>query len=143
MPERRGRERGETATRSGPCAAAPGRAGGDAELGALSSWRPIAELEELALNPALAPTRVFPGDANDQAAYLLWDRRSTTTRSTSESRPAAANQFPVPAQDGGRCEQQAADGESAAESCQTQAVGWEQVWLLDVAAQDGDLMPEG
>ena len=27
-------------TRLGRCAAAPGRAGGDAELGALSSWRP-------------------------------------------------------------------------------------------------------
>jgi hypothetical protein len=49
----------------------------------------------------------------------------------------------VPARDGGRCEQQAADGESAAESCQKQAVGGEQVWSLDMAAQDGDFMPEG
>jgi hypothetical protein len=49
----------------------------------------------------------------------------------------------VPAQDGGRCEQQAAEGESAAESCQKQAVGREQVWSLDMTAQDGDLMPEG
>ena len=61
----------------------------------------------------------------------------------SESRPAAADQFPVPAQDGGRCEQQAADGKSAAESCQKQAVAREQVWSLDMTAQDGDLMPEG
>ncbi len=49
----------------------------------------------------------------------------------------------MPAQDGGRGEQQAADGESAAESCQKQAVGREQVWSLDMAAEDGDLMPEG
>ena len=68
------------------------------------------ELEKFTLNPALAPTRVFTGHANDQAAYLPWDRWATTTGSTSESRPAAADQFPVPAQDGGRCEQQAADG---------------------------------
>ena len=63
--------------------------------------------------------------------------------STSESRPAAADQFPVPAQDGGRGEQQATDGKYAAESCEKQAVGREQVWALDMAAQDGELMPEG
>jgi hypothetical protein len=103
----------------------------------------MAEFEQFTLNSALAPTRVFSGHANDQAAYLLWDRWATTTGSTSETRPAAADQFPVPAQDGGRCEQQAAGGESAAESCQKQAVGREQVWSLDMAAQDGDLMPEG
>jgi hypothetical protein len=40
-------------------------------------------------------------------------------------------------------EQQATDGESAAESCQKQAVSRDQVWSLDMAAQDGDLMPEG
>src|SRR5215472_14532014 len=61
----------------------------------------MAELEQFTLNPALAPTRVFTGHANDQAAYLLCDRRATTTGSASESRPAAADQFPVPAQDGG------------------------------------------
>jgi len=77
----------------------------------------MAELEQLALNPALVPARVFSGHANDQAAYLLWDRWATTMGSTSESRPAAVDQLPVPAQDGGRGEQQAADGESAAESC--------------------------
>jgi hypothetical protein len=104
---------------------------------------PIAELEEFTLNPALAPMRVFSGHANDQVAYLLWDPWATTTGSTSASRPAAADQFPVPAQDGGWCEQQAADGESAAESCEKQAVGREQVWSLDPAAQDGDLVPEG
>jgi hypothetical protein len=49
----------------------------------------------------------------------------------------------VPAQNGGRSEQQATDGESAAESCQKQAVGREQVWSPGMAAQDGDLMPEG
>ena len=48
----------------------------------------------------------------------------------------------MPAQDGGRGEQQAADGESAAESCQKQAVCREKVWSLDMA-EDGDLMPEG
>ena len=91
----------------------------------------------------MAPATVLPGHANDQAAYLLWDRWATTTGSTSESRPAAADQFPVPAQDGGRCEQQAPDGQSAAESGQNQAVGREQVWSLHLAAEDGDLMPEG
>jgi len=60
-----------------------------------------------------------------------------------KARPAAANQFPVPAQDGGLCEQQAADGESAAESHQKQVVGREQFWSLDMTTQDGDLMPEG
>ncbi len=49
----------------------------------------------------------------------------------------------MPAQDGGQGEQQAADGKSAAESCQKQAVGREQVWSLDMAVQDGDLMPKG
>jgi hypothetical protein len=49
----------------------------------------------------------------------------------------------VPAQDGGRREQQAPDGQSAAESCQNQAVGPEQVWSLDLAAEDGHLMSEG
>ncbi len=68
-------------------------------------------------------TGSFRGHANDQAAYLLSDRRATTTGSTPESSPAAADQFPMPAQDGGRCEQQAADWESATESCQEQAVG--------------------
>jgi len=34
-------------------------------------------------------------------------------------------------------------GESAAESCQKQAVGPEQAWSLDLAAQDGDFVPEG
>ena len=38
---------------------------------------------------------------------------------------------------------QAPDGQSAAEGCQKQAVGREQVWSLDLAAEDGDLMPQG
>jgi hypothetical protein len=32
---------------------------------------PIAKLEQFALDPALAPTWVFAGHADDQAAYLL------------------------------------------------------------------------
>ena len=43
------------------------------------------QLEELTLNPALAPTGVFRGHAHAQATHLLRDRRATTTWSTSES----------------------------------------------------------
>ena len=49
----------------------------------------------------------------------------------------------MPAKDGGRGEQQATDGESAAESCRTKAVGREQVWSFDLAAEYSDLMSDG
>jgi hypothetical protein len=41
------------------------------ELADSGVGEPIAKLEEFALDPALAPTRVFGGDADDEAAYLL------------------------------------------------------------------------
>jgi hypothetical protein len=79
---------------------------------------PIAKLEEFALDPGLAPPWVFGGHADDEAAYLLGDRRPSATGSAAESSPPSADQFPVPAKDCGRGKQQTAGREPAAESCQ-------------------------
>jgi hypothetical protein len=104
---------------------------------------PIAKLEEFALDPALAPTWVFGGDADDQAAHHLGDRRPSATESAAESSPPSADQFPVPAEECGRSKEQTPGRQSAAESCQDQAVRWKQLWLLDMAAKDGDLVSDG
>ncbi len=86
-----------------------------------ASSLPNSELEQFTLNPALAPTPVFTSRANDQAAYLLWDREATTTGSTSESRPAAADHFPVPGQTTG------AEGPNQRRETPRQPVRWSTV----------------
>lgn len=54
------------------------------------------------LRAVMPPFALVPGRGDWESAGVA--------RSTSESKPAPADQVPVPAQDGGSCEQQTADG---------------------------------
>jgi hypothetical protein len=56
-----------------------------------------AELEELALDAAIAPARVLPCQAEDQLVQLAPEQWSPT-RSCSVASPLPADQFPVPAE---------------------------------------------
>jgi len=102
-----------------------------------------AELEEFALDAAIAPSRVLSGHLQDQGLDLLSDWWPSTAGSPWECRPLVPNQLAMPAQQGGRREHQLAGLEVAAEGGQDQPIGWQQIGPFDLAAQDGDLVPKG
>jgi len=60
----------------------------------------------------------------------------------SRSSSGPSYQFAMPAQRGGRREDQSTPGESPAEGRKDQTVGGLEFWALDLAAEDGDLVAE-
>ena len=52
-----------------------------------------AELAELALEAEIAPARVLAGEAENQAAHLLRDRRASPSRPASEHGPASTDEL--------------------------------------------------
>src|SRR6266852_8440048 len=95
----------------------------------------VAKLKQLALDPAIAPPRVFAPEADDQLPELLRDRRSATTRSQPESRPAPTHEFAVPAEQGSWGEHQPPRRKSQAKSREDKAIGRNELRPLYVAAQ--------
>ncbi len=59
---------------------------------------PVAQLDQLALDAAIAPARVLTTEAEDQLSELLRNRRPATARSQPESRPVLTHEFAVPEQ---------------------------------------------
>ncbi len=104
---------------------------------------PTAALEQLPLDAALAPTRILAGEAKDQTTQLIRDRRPASAWSPTKGRPAPADQFPVPAEQGGRREQESAGRQPEAGRGQDDTVRRQQLRPLDLAAQNCNLMAEG
>ena len=83
----------------------------------------VAELEQLALDSAIAPARVLASQAQDQFAQLIRDRRPASPRKQAEGRPMLAYQLPMPAKQGRWGEEEAAGRQSQAQSSQDQPIG--------------------
>ena len=101
-----------------------------------------AQLEELTLDTAIAPTRVFARQPENQLLQLGRDRWPAVPGTAGEGGPASLYQLAVPAHQGGRREEQTTSGESSTQSGEDQAVGGQEPWALDLAAEDGDLVAE-
>jgi hypothetical protein len=86
----------------------------------------IAELEEFALDAAIAPTWVLVSQAQNHLAQLIRDRRPTSPWAQAKGRPMLAHQFPMPAEQRGRREEQAPRRQSRAQSSQDHPVGRQQ-----------------
>jgi|SRR5579872_4784690 len=84
----------------------------------------ITELEQFSLDPAIAPTRILTGQAQDQLFELVADRGATSTWAPTISGPVPAYQLPMPAQQGTGREDEASCRQPPAERSQDQPVGW-------------------
>src|SRR5712692_8713842 len=103
----------------------------------------VAELEELALDAAIAPTRVLPAQTQNQVAQLIRDWWPASPRAQAEGRPMFAHQLPMPAEQRGGREEQAPRWQSRAQRGQDHPVGRQQVRALDLPTQNRDLVAEG
>ena len=103
----------------------------------------VAELEELTLDAAIAPTWVLATQTQNQVAQLIRDWRPASPRAQGEGGPMPAHQLPVPAEQRGGREEQAPRRQSQAQRGQDHPVGRQQVRPLDLPTQNGDLVAEG
>src|SRR5216684_2876887 len=103
----------------------------------------VAELEELALDAAIAPTWVLPAQTQNQVAQLIRDWWPASPRAQAEGRPMFAHQLPMPAEQRGGREEQAPRWQSHAHCSQDHPVGRQQVRPLDLTTENGDLVAEG
>src|SRR5437667_243690 len=67
----------------------------------------VAELEELALDAAIAPTWVLAAQTQNQVAQLIRDWRPASPRAQAEGGPMLAHKLPMPAEQRGGREEQA------------------------------------
>jgi hypothetical protein len=104
---------------------------------------PVAQLEQLALDPAIAPTRVLTPQLQNQLPELLRDWRPATTRSQPESRPVPTHEFAVPAEQGVWREHQPPGRQSQAQGGEDKAIGRNELRPIHLTAQNGHLMAEG
>src|SRR5579859_4768721 len=100
------------------------------------------ELEQFALDATISPAWVLSCHLEDQGFGLLGETRSATTGAALKGCPLAPDQLVMPAQQRGRREHQLARLKVATEGDQDQPVGWQESGPLDLAAQDGDLVPK-
>ncbi len=103
----------------------------------------VAQLEQLALNPPIAPEGILPSQPEDYVLQLSRDRGPAAAGSLAEGSPAPARQLAMPAQEGGRREEQAGRRQVAADGGQDQAITRGQFRTLDLATEDGQLMTQG
>jgi len=103
---------------------------------------PVAELEQFALDPAVAPAGVLPRHAFDQRHDGVVDRRASGAVRVG---PLPRDQASMPSQDGSRCHQPVLaqqSGESANQRGEHSAIGLVQPRARVGPAQHGDLVPQ-
>src|SRR5579859_4647860 len=107
----------------------------------------VAELEHLALDPAVAPARILAGESEDEILDLRVEAAPASRRSTMEGGPLAANQFAMPSEERlGTGEEGGGPGrtrDETAESGQEEAIGCAPFGTGDLPFQDPELMAEG
>src|SRR6266536_2427284 len=84
-----------------------------------------------------------PVQHEDYVLQLSRNRGPAAAGSLAEGSPAPAHQLAMPAQDGGRREEQAGRRQVAADGGQDQAITRGQFRTLDLATEDGQLMTQG
>jgi len=105
-----------------------------------------AELEELALDPAIAPSRVLLGHLDDQLFPLGILADSAASWPARVECPLPADQLAVPAQQRLRADQEGPPdrtGKETAKGGEDQPVAVPEARPTDVALEDADLMAEG
>jgi hypothetical protein len=107
----------------------------------------MAKLVQLALDAAIAPSRVLAGQTQDQLLALggHWRTTEMATRATPKCSPLSTDQLTVPAEDGLRADQEGRPGWSrqpAAERCQEQTISGLPARTLGLALEDANLMAE-
>jgi hypothetical protein len=103
----------------------------------------MAEFEQLAADPHVAPERVLLRQPEHQLLALSRQLRPPGTAAAAECRPAPTDQSPVPAQDGGRLHQeQRAGGQLTAERGQDHSIGCPPARPPGGASEDKQLLAE-
>jgi len=103
-----------------------------------------AEVEQLALDPLVAPAGILGGQTDDQLLDFRVERRSPA--STTGIGPGAGDQAAVPAQQRLRLDQEAGPAgpwQQAADGGEQGAVGGFELGSWELAAQDGELVAQG
>src|ERR1039458_9772897 len=97
---------------------------------------------QLALDAAIAPGRVLPGQSENHRHRSGWDTRPPRTVGLS---PLAADQVPVPAEQGLGLHEESTSTSSVHESTQSgdqRSIRWTEYWASDLATKNGDLVTE-
>ncbi len=102
---------------------------------------PVAQLEQLALDPAIAPAWVLAPEAEDHLSEFLRGRGAATARTETEGGPMLTHQLAVPTEQGGWREHQPPGRQSQAQSGEDKAIRHE-IRPLHLTAQNGHLMAE-
>jgi hypothetical protein len=102
----------------------------------------VAQAGELALDAAVAPARILPGQLLDEFADVVWDGRASRGAGVG---PFSLDQAPVPGKQGARRHEAVhaeAGGQQPGQGGEHGAVSPVWLWPGDLAAQYGDLMTE-
>jgi hypothetical protein len=105
----------------------------------------MSELEQLAANPWVAPSRVLLGHPQHQLPALGRDPRSPPPRPVAERCPLPLHQGAMPAQYGSRSHQQSCPRrlrQPIAHGRQQDSIAWLPTYPLDLALQDLNLTPQ-
>jgi hypothetical protein len=105
----------------------------------------MAEAEEFALDAAVAPARVFAGEAEDELVEF-GRSRALPTRAPAVGGPLATDEVTVPPEQGlgaGQEGEPGGPGEDAADGCEEDAIGGLPAWTADLAFEDAELVAEG
>ena len=104
----------------------------------------VAEAKEFALDAAVAPARVLAGEAKDELVEF-GRNLALSARTSAVSRPLAADEVAVPAEQSLRAGQQgepSRSGKDAADGGEEEAIGGLPVWTTDLALEDTELVTE-
>jgi hypothetical protein len=140
----RTRRRACPGTDAGSSAAAGRRADSGLRQDAADGARadPVTESEQFALDAAMAPGLVLPGEPDHQVAHLSVDRWPTRPV---RIRPRPAGQPAVPGQQGRRCDgpvQEQFARQQSSQRGQHRTIRPRQPRPADLAAEHGHLMPQ-
>src|SRR5262249_12586549 len=105
-----------------------------------------AQLQELALDPAISPSRILPGKEHDQILAFGALARPAAPRPPSGKCPLPPDQLPVPAQQGLRADQEGSPGrarEDPSKGGQDQAIGRLEAGPTNLTFENTDLVTEG
>ena len=103
----------------------------------------MAQLQQLTLDPAIAPARILPGQLQDQLVELAGPSSIGARRTASISRPLTTDQLAMPAEEGLRADEQSGPSwarQNPAQGGEQEAVGGPPTRAADLAFEDADLV---
>ena len=106
----------------------------------------MAQLQQLTLDPAIAPARILPGQAQDQLVELTGPSSIGVRRTASISRPLTTDQLTMPAEEGLRADEQSGPDwarQNPAQGGEQEAVGGLPASAADLVFENPELLTEG